>query len=264
MISVTYLCSYLYCARKLYLNLVLGLKEKVKDVTIKGKIKHQIYEVATRREKEVIVGLDFQKKIEDFEMDYRRMYNKVVMWLISQSKKEIEEVSLKTLDLYKELWPFFVIECKKRSKEVFDFAHLNNVFGVELWESLPRGLPELYVKSEKLGLKGRIDNVDDKNFIPVEYKTGRAPDNGAWKNHIIQIGAYMLLLSEHYGKEIKEGFVDYKEGERVKVIMNPFLRDEILELKDKVEKLLKSSELPPKIEGKKCEVCGLREECYSR
>jgi CRISPR-associated protein Cas4 len=267
MISVTYLCSYLYCPRKLYLNLVLGLVEKIKDVTVKGKIKHQVYEVAQRREKEVIVGLSSDKKYEEFEMDFRRMYNKVVMWLISKNKKDIGEVGLKTLELYKELWPYFVEECKERSKEVFDFAHENKVFLKELWMKLPKGLPELYVKSEKLGLKGRVDNVEviEDGFVPVEYKTGRAPENGAWKNHTIQVGAYMLLLSEHYGKEIGYGYVDYKGGEKVKVVMNPFLKDEILELKDKVNWLLESKELPSKLEeGKKCEVCGLKNECYSR
>ena len=97
MLSVTYLSSYLYCPRKLYLNLVLGLQEKVKAVTIKGKIRHGAYELASRREKEVIIGLDSKKKYEEFEMDFRRMYNKVLMWLISQNKKEVDSVGLKTL-----------------------------------------------------------------------------------------------------------------------------------------------------------------------
>jgi len=267
MISVTYLCSYLYCPRKLYFNLVLGLKEEVKDIMVKGKIKHAVYEVAERREKEVIVTLDEKKEYKEFEMDFRRLYNKVLMWLISQNKNDIEKTGLKTLDLYKELWPFFVIECHDRSKEVFDHAKENNVYGDALWLSLPRGIPELFVKSEKLGLKGRVDNVEieEENFIPVEYKTGRAPASGAWKNHMIQVGAYMMLLSEHYGKEINYGFIDYKEGERIKVIMNPFLHDEILDLKNKVNNLLESKELPEKLEkSKKCDVCGLRDECFNR
>jgi len=266
MLSVTYLSSYLYCPRKLYLNLVLGLQEKVKAVTIKGKIRHGAYELASRREKEVIIGLDSKKKYEEFEMDFRRMYNKVLMWLISQNKKEVDSVGLKTLDLYKELWPLFVIECRERSLEVFEFAQKNNVFGEGLWFKLPKGLPELYVKSDKLGLKGRVDNVEveEDNFIPIEYKTGRAPDDGAWKNHMIQVGAYMLLLSEHYGKEINYGYVDYKEKDRIRVVMNPFLKDEILELRDKVNDLLESKDLPPKLENKKCDSCGLRDECFNR
>jgi len=266
MLSVTYLCSYLYCPRKLYLNLVLGLREKEKDITIKGKIKHSVYELAGRREKDVIVSLTKDRKLDEFEMDYRRLYNKLIMWLISQNKKNIEKVGLKTLGLYQELWPFFLIECKGRSVEVFNFAHKHNVFAEDLWFKLPKGLPELYVKSETLGLKGRVDNVEivDNNFIPVEIKTGKSPSEGVWKNHMVQIGAYMLLLSEHYGKEINYGFVDYKETERVKVVMNPFLKDEIFELRDSVNKMVESKEIPDKIEGKKCDVCGLRDECYSR
>ncbi|MFH1972864.1 MAG: CRISPR-associated protein Cas4 [archaeon] len=266
MLSVTYLCSYLYCPRKLYLNLVLGLREKEKDITIKGKIKHSVYELAGRREKEVIVSLTKDRSLDEFEMDYRRLYNKLIMGLISQNKKEIEKVGLKTLDLYQELWPFFLFECKDRSIEVFNFAQENKVFGEDLWFKLPKGLPELYIKSEKLGLKGRIDNVEvvgDK-FIPIEIKTGKSPSDRVWKNHIIQIGAYMLLLSEHYGQEITYGFVDYKGGNKTKVIMNPFLKDEIFELRDKVNNLIVSKELPAKLENNKCDICGLKEECYSR
>lgn len=263
MISVTHLCSYLYCPRKLYLNLVLGLQEKAKEITIKGQIKHSVYEIAKKNEKEVIIGLNKGKKYEEFEMDFRRLYNKILMLIISQNKKEIEELNFKSLDVYKELWPFFLLECTKRSKEVYDFAISKDVYGEELWMSLPKGIPELIVCSEKLGLKGRIDNVEilDGEFIPVEIKTGRAPNNGAWDGHKIQIGAYILLLSEHYGKEIKYGFIDYKEGGRIKITMNPFLKDEIMEIKEKVKDILNKKEIPDAMENKKCESCGLAEEC---
>jgi len=48
----------------------------------------------------------------------------------------------------------------------------------------------------------------------------------------------------------------------VKITMNPFLKDEVIELKDKV-KLLLSSKTPPKrcLNQNKCNSCNLKDRC---
>jgi len=76
----------------------------------------------------------------------------------------------------------------------------------------------------------------------------------------------MLLLSEHYGKDIREGYVEYRTiNEKRKVTMNAFLNDEILELIQKVRNILNTKELPAKtIDTKKCESCGIRDICYAQ
>jgi CRISPR/Cas system-associated exonuclease Cas4 (RecB family) len=58
--------------------------------------------------------------------------------------------------------------------------------------------------------------------------------------------------------------VDYI-NEKIKrtVKMNPFLREEVIKLKDKVKRLLNSTQVPEMCRHeKKCDKCGIREECF--
>lgn len=61
------------------------------------------------------------------------------------------------------------------------------------------GKPRLFV-SERYGLSGRPDLVlkEGDKYVPVEIKTGRTP-RGPLFSHILQLGAYLLLLEETYG-----------------------------------------------------------------
>ena len=266
MLSVTDLTSYLYCARKLYYRKILGIKEKAKAVSIKGTIKHRVFELAGKEDPVIISAFTAKDSLEDLEMKYRSVYYKVLMFVIKQEEKKLKNLGLTTLEVYQEIWPFFLEEAKAKSKELFKFAKEKKVYGDALWLSLPKGVPELKIFSNELNLVGVVDKVDvDRGFIPIELKTGKAPREGVWKNHKIQVGAYMLLLSEHYGQEVKKGYVDYLSiGEQRKVVMNPFLKDEILEIRDSVNALL-VGELPARVEEKwKCDSCGIREECYRK
>ena len=118
------------------------------------------------------------------------------------------------------------------------------------------------IKSDILELSGMIDKVEKykEGLVPVEMKTGSMPKEGVWPGHRIQLAAYALLLEEKSGKEIKEGFVHYLDtNERRHIVMNPFLKDEVKELKNKVKELLSSTEHPEKTENeKKCLKCGIR------
>jgi len=91
------------------------------------------------------------------------------------------------------------------------------------------------------------------------------PEKGLWPGHRIQIGAYLLMLQEKAEKPIKEGFVRYLDNDETRqVTMNPFFRDEILELIKKVSLLLKSREIPPFVDNEnKCNSCELKDDCYN-
>ncbi|RLF48475.1 MAG: CRISPR-associated protein Cas4, partial [Thermoplasmata archaeon] len=66
------------------------------------------------------------------------------------------------------------------------------------------------LRSERLKLSGRPDFIiiDDGKYIPVEVKTGRVPQ-GPLFSHIIQIGAYCILVKEHYGVRPPYGVIKY-------------------------------------------------------
>ncbi len=267
MLSVTDLTGYMYCSRKLYFNKVLGIREKASVVSIKGTIKHAVFEDAGREDKNTLLSFRNTDSLESLEMNYRVVYYKILMFHIQRMKKELEAQGLKTLAVYQELWPFFLKEAQDKSRYFFALAKEKNLYGETLWLALPKAVPELKIISQKLELIGIIDRVEiDGSFVPIEIKTGSAPKEGVWKENMIQLGAYMLLLSEHYGKEITEGYIEYRAvNERRKVFMNPFLKDEIFELLRKVRQTLNSKELPEKTKDlRKCDSCGIREICYSR
>ena len=68
--------------------------------------------------------------------------------------------------------------------------------------------------SEKYKLTGRPDYIlmVGTEMIPVDLKTGRQP-RGPLFSHILQIGAYCLLLSDQNGKRVSRGILKYGDVE---------------------------------------------------
>ncbi len=66
--------------------------------------------------------------------------------------------------------------------------------------------------SRRYGLSGRPDHIIEKNgrFIPVELKTGRTP-RGPLFSHIVQVGAYCLIIEDVTGKAPPNGIIKYPE-----------------------------------------------------
>ncbi len=213
---------------------------------VKGLIRHMVFDVANKSEKGIILGFKEQDSQDDLEQAFKTLFNTILQDKIKEKKSDLETLNLDSLDVYKELLPKFILEAKTKAKFLFEFASEHKVYGESLWFKLPKPISELRVQSDKLELIGVVDKVEKvgNEFIPIEIKTGRAPDTGIWKGHKIQLAAYILLLSEHYGVPIKEGYVDYKEEGRRKLVMNAFLADEVLDIRDKVKEVLNSKEVP--------------------
>jgi CRISPR-associated exonuclease Cas4 len=83
------------------------------------------------------------------------------------------------------------------------------------------------LRSEKYKLTGRPDYIlmVGTELIPVDLKTGRQP-RGPLFSHILQIGAYCLLLSDEQGKRVSRGILKYGDVEHE------------IEFDDELEKLL--------------------------
>ena len=63
-----------------------------------------------------------------------------------------------------------------------------------------------------IGLVGKPDylvRVVDGSLIPVEVKSGNAPEY-PYESHLLQLGAYCLLVEENYGIRPKMGILHYK------------------------------------------------------
>ena len=108
-------------------------------------------------------------------------------------------------------------------------------------------------------------HVYEKDYVPFELKTGSMPKDGVWPSHRIQIAAYSLLLQEKFKQEIKEGFVFYLDAkQKRRIAINPFMKEEVKDIVNKVIALLENRELPDFCDNKnKCTSCGLRKTCYN-
>ncbi|MFH1642339.1 MAG: CRISPR-associated protein Cas4 [Nanoarchaeota archaeon] len=266
MLSVTMLSGYMYCPRKLYLERVLGLYEPPKEALVRGSIRHETYDLINKNEERIVKSIESPEGIKEI---FSYEYQKFLRLAILKNKDGLRKFDLQLGQVFKETLPLLMAEVVNRSINISNFIKEHNIFGVELWEKLtPKIKSEFRVTSEKLGIKGIIDQIEvyETGMVPIELKTGKAPKEGVWPGHKIQIAAYALLLEEFNNKEVKEGFVTYLDTqERRHIPINAFLRLEVQELIDKVNDLLHSRDLPDYCASEnKCNVCGLKNDCYNK
>jgi len=267
-ISVSMLSAYLFCSRKLFLQQVLALKEPPKESTILGSLRHEIYDFINRSEEKIVTTIKEKIQYNELITTYKSFYSKALREKIIKNKSRIKEVNLDIVDVFKKTWPLILDEAEIRAKNIFDFIQKYNVYGHDLWEKLtPKIISEIWVDSDKLQLKGIIDKVEiyENGYVPIELKTGKMPKEGVWPGHKVQIAAYSMLIEEKFKTEVKEGFVNYLDAKQTRhIAINPFMRQEILDLVKEVQEMLKSHDLPNYCKNKnKCVNCGLRETCYN-
>ena len=265
LISVTNLSTYLFCKRKLYLENVLGLKALPPEANIKGTIRHAVLDLVSKQEKGIVLSIT-KETVETIPDKYRFFYSKNLINAIKINTPLLEQHKLQAIDVYNELWPWFAEDAELRARYLSETIARTGLFGSELWEALtPRIITELFVASDELELKGKIDRVEQHKevLVPVEIKTGRAPSEGVWESHLVQVGSYMLLLEYTQNATVNEGKIYYLDsGERV-VKMNPALREEIVRLKDKVKIVLHSQDIPDFVDNEnKCRKCPLQKDCW--
>lgn len=267
-ISVSLLSSYLYCSRKLFLERVLMLEEPPKESLVMGSIRHEAYDNINKNEEQIVASITKKAAFESIQALYKKEYLAILRKAVASNKKRLEEVNIGVLDAYKKSFPFIMEESMSRASNIFNFIEANNVFGEELWQKLtPKIISELRVESDELKLKGVIDQVHvyGNDYVPFELKTGRAPQEGVWPSHRIQIAAYSLLLQEKFNKQVKEGFVVYLDAkEKRHIAINPFMKQEVKQVVDGIIALLESKELPDFCSNEnKCRKCGLKQACYN-
>lgn len=190
LISVTTLSSFLYCPRKLFLQHVLKAEEPPKKATIKGIIRHEAYDRINSIEKSIISRIIKKHTEEDIRRMYQNAYSNTLINTVMAHKKKLEKVDLLPINVFKEAWKLLKREAEMRSTEIIRFIQKNKVYEDELWEALvPKIQTEIRVSSKRLRLKGIIDRIDmyKDRIVPVELKTGKAPRDGVWPGHRIQI-----------------------------------------------------------------------------
>jgi len=113
-----------------------------------------------------------------------------------------------------------------------------------------------------LDLTGKPDYLIEKNgqIIPVEVKSGRAPD-APYDSHIYQLASYCLLVEKTYHKRPPYGIIHY-EGRDIAVDYTLELEASLLDLLAEMKKDDRRKEVHRSHEQvSRCKRCGFREIC---
>jgi len=119
--------------------------------------------------------------------------------------------------------------------------------------------------SDKYALRGRPDFIlySDGKHIPVEMKTGRTPQ-GPLFSHILQLGAYLLLVEEVYKSPPPHGILRYPERDE-KIDWNEDLKKLVLEKMAEMREKMASGDVHRNHNRPgKCRGCSRRKGCPER
>ncbi len=122
---------------------------------------------------------------------------------------------------------------------------------------------EVDLRSEKLGLSGRLDRLAPGR-TPSLIRTGQAPEEGVWKRDRLMLAGYALLLGERHGAKINQGLVEYPRSGAVRMVqIHSVDRGRVLRIRDRI-RAIKEGQMPDRPEDARCEGCDVRELCETR
>jgi len=257
---ISWISSYLYCKRKLYLEEIEKFKVDDKSYLIKLELKKKIYSSINSVNEEIIKSIRSFKTLEDVNILFRQKYYEIVQTVINDNRAKLESGA----DFFHEIWPEILKEVNFRSENVFEFMMDEKIYSHNLWNSLfPKYLSEVYLENKKL--KGFVDRIEvyPDFMVPVYLKKSKAPKEGVWPSDRAIVEAQMILVAKEFGRKVNHGFVNYLESEEIrKVQNNDFVIEFIDGLLGDINKTLKGS-LPGFVKNRnKCARCTMKEECY--
>lgn len=122
------------------------------------------------------------------------------------------------------------------------------------------------LRSPELRLVGKPDYLverPDGALIPVELKSGRAPDQPR-EGHVLQLASYCLLVEENFGIRPDFGILQYKD-KAYAIDFTQELEEDLLDLLGEMHQGLQKEEIDrDHNDWRRCARCGLRGHCHQR
>ena len=128
-------------------------------------------------------------------------------------------------------------------------------------------VPGVSLVSHKLRLVGKPDFLirGKEGLIPVEEKSSLAPIGGPYWSQLVQLGAYLILVEENYGR-VPFGVLKYKDRS-VRVEFTEELRRRVLGLLSdlkRAEGMVVDGVLRSHNSASKCRQCGFSDVCVRK
>lgn len=124
---------------------------------------------------------------------------------------------------------------------------------------------EFYLRSDRLGLHGKIDVLESKSFFgsdlvltPIERKRG----SSYHYNDEVQLAAYCMLLEDHIGEPVRMGYLYlFGTNERYAITITDWHREKVKETAEAIRSM--SLERIPDFakNSNKCEKCSTVQYC---
>ncbi len=118
----------------------------------------------------------------------------------------------------------------------------------------------------ELRLAGKPDYLvqqEDGRIVPVELKSGRAP-NMPWPGHVLQLMAYCRLVETAYGLRPTHGILQYRDHAYAvdyTAALEADLLDALAEMHEDRQALAVNRDHD---DARRCAACGFREKCAQR
>lgn len=128
---------------------------------------------------------------------------------------------------------------------------------------LPSDL-EVDLRSERLGLSGRLDRLVTNGRVPSVIRTGLAPEDGVWKKDRLQLAGYAMLAEEQFGCRIECGLVEYPRSGVIRTVqIHSVDRSRLLRMRERIQQI-KDGRLPDRPKDSRCDDCKVRDRCETR
>jgi len=256
-VNVSSLREFEFCPRTIYLKHVLNIEPDVSLEQARGLVGHAIRKELSLRQAKLLRKIKCES---DLNLLLQKEFECIMVELPYIYKEKLSGLNLETL--------FSEIESEIKSEIKYISNRLTSLVQEQgLTEALKTVTPwkvEYPLQSDTIGFSGIVDKIMTP-LSPVEIKTGRVGD-GVWEGDRLQLCAYGMLLEEKFNQEIQHGFVEYtRVQEQRPVLFTERLRRRVLDTRDKISEILSGNipEICPHGSGRKCNACGLKEECYT-
>jgi len=257
-LNVTDISSYIYCQRKYYLEKIKGMRQSPNKRMIEGKLRHEILEIFSKNEKQLVINLNTEKELKEIIQEYLRFINNIIYNHLRKNRILVYSFKILLLEFKDKLIQGMQNDIHLRAESIKK-AMQKGFFNEILWENLyPKYASEMVIVSEELGLKGRVDRVmfNKDKIIPFELKTREIKK--VYHTDEIQLTAYAMLLEEKFKTSIKTGIIE-AGNEKYEIEISENLKKDVMEIMEKINNISKNIQYPSNFS--KCQNCYLKEQC---